>query len=104
MDFRESLYERFRQSARAFEKRPFLAVPARLAEAWEVQRELQFGEVLGRVDALKAQYADQGVGEGDRVALAFESKPEFVFHYLALNALGACVVPLNTDLTVAELG
>ena len=37
------------------------------------------------------------------MALAFESRPEFVFHYLALNALGACVVPLNTDLTVAEL-
>lgn len=103
MNFRESLYERFRQSAQAFEKNPFLAVPARLAEAWEVQRELRFGEVLGQVDALKAQYADQGVSEGDRVALAFESRPEFVFHYLALNALGACVVPLNTDLTVAEL-
>jgi crotonobetaine/carnitine-CoA ligase len=103
MDLRENLYERLCQSARAFEKTPFLAVPGRLAEAWEVQRELSFGEVLDRVDALKALYADQGVSEGDRVALAFESRPEFVFHYMALNALGACVVPLNTDLTVAEL-
>lgn len=103
MDLRDSLYDRFRQSAQVFEKTPFLAVPGRLAEAWEVQRELQFGEVLDRVDALKAKYAEQGVSEGDRVALAFESRPEFVFQYLALNALGACVVPLNTDLTVAEL-
>jgi acyl-CoA synthetase (AMP-forming)/AMP-acid ligase II len=103
MDLRKSLYERFCQSAKTFEKKPFLAVPGRLAEAWGEQRELLFGEVLDRVGVLKAQYADQGVSEEDRVALAFESRPEFVFHYLALNALGACVVPLNTDLTVAEL-
>lgn len=103
MDFQGSLYERFRQSAHVFEKNPLLAVPGRLAETWEVQREFRFGEVLARVDALKGVYADQGVSEGGRVALAFESRPEFVFHYLALNALGACVVPLNTDLTVAEL-
>lgn len=103
MDMRDSLYDRFCQSARAFEKNSFLAMPGRLSEAWEVPKELSFGEVLGQADALKAQYADQGVGEGDRVALAFESRPAFVFHYLALNALGACVVPLNTDLTVAEL-
>lgn len=103
LDLRDSLYDRFRASAQAFGKKPFLAVPGRLAEAWEVPRELGYGEVLARADALKAQYADQGVGEGERVALAFESRPEFVCHYLALNALGACVVPLNTDLTVAEL-
>ena len=103
MELRESLYDRFCQTALAFENSPFLAVPGRLAEVWDVPKELSFGEVLRRVDALKAQYADQSVSVGDRVALAFESRPEFVFHYLALNALGACVVPLNTDLTIAEL-
>lgn len=103
MDLQDSLYELFCQSARTFETSAFLAVPSRLAEAWAVPREICFGDASKRVDALKSRYATHGVGEGDRVALAFESRPDFVFHYLALNGLGVCVVPLNTDLTVAEL-
>ncbi|MBX3586148.1 MAG: AMP-binding protein [Ramlibacter sp.] len=98
-----SLYDLFRQSAQAFETHPFLAVPGRLVSAWEVAKEIGFGDASLRVETLKAHYSAQGVGVGDRVALAFESRPEFVFHYLALNGLGSCVVPLNTDLTVAEL-
>ena len=103
MDLKDSLYDLFRQSARIFAATPFLAVPTRLAQAWETPRETTFGEALARVEDLKARYAAQGVAQGDRVALAFESRPEFVFHYLALNGLGACVVPLNTDLSVDEL-
>jgi acyl-CoA synthetase (AMP-forming)/AMP-acid ligase II len=103
MDLQDSLYDRFCLSAQAFKATPFLAIPRRLAELWSVANEIRFGDALERVDALKAAYQFKGVGEGDRVALAFESRPEFVFHYLALNGLGACVVPLNTDLSVAEL-
>ena len=103
MEIEDSLYERFRQSARDFGAAPFLAVPRRLAQAWGVEVELGYAQVLGRVDELRAHYSDRGVREGDRVALAFESRPEFVYHYLALNGLGTCVVPLNTDLTVSEL-
>jgi len=103
MNLYDSLYDLFRMTAEDFGAKPFLAVPGRLAQLWEVPNEISYRDVLRRVHALKAQYAQRGVGEGDRVALAFESRPEFVFHYLALNGLGACVVPLNTDLTVAEL-
>lgn len=103
MELKDSLYDFFRQSAQDFGTKPFLAVPGRLAQAWDVSNEILYREALLHVDALKASYAARGVCEGDRVALAFESRPEFVFHYLALNGLGACVVPLNTDLTVAEL-
>ena len=103
MVLEDSLYDRYRMSAEAYHANAFLAVPSRLAEAWNVPREVSFGDALRHIDALKAAYSDRGVTEGDRVALAFESQPEFVYHYLALNGLGACVVPLNTDLSVAEL-
>lgn len=103
MELKNSLYDLFRQSAETFEKNPFLAVPRRLAQEWDVPNEIPYGEALERVDALRDEYSAQGIGVGDRVALAFESRPDFVFHYLALNGLGACVVPLNTDLTVDEL-
>ncbi|WP_159914541.1 AMP-binding protein [Pantoea sp. 18069] len=103
MDLKNSLYEQFRLAAENFATSSFLAVPRRLAQAWEIPNEILYGEALERVDALRNDYAAQGIGEGDRIALAFESRPEFVFHYLALNALGACIVPLNTDLTVPEM-
>ena len=90
-------------SAERFRDRPFLAVPSRQSEAWGVPREMRYGDVLGRVNALRAQYHERGLQPGDRLALAFESRPEYVFHYLALNALGVAVVPLNTDLTPPEL-
>ncbi len=103
MALSETLYDVFRQTADVFGQHPFLAVPSRHSEAWQVPSELSYAEVLQRVDALRAQYASRGVSAGSRVAVAFESRPEFVFHYLALNGLGACLVPLNTDLTIPEL-
>lgn len=103
MDLKNSMYEQFCATVAEFPTSCFLAVPRRLAQAWAVPNEIQYGEALVRIDALREAYAAQGIAAGDRVALAFESRPEFVFHYLALNALGACIVPLNTDLTVPEL-
>lgn len=103
MALQETLYDVFRQTADAFGRHPFLAVPTRHSDAWQMPAELSYAQVLQRVDALRTQYAERGIAAGSRVALAFESRPEFVFHYLALNGLGACVVPLNTDLTTTEL-
>ena len=38
-----------------------------------------------------------GYGLGHRVAILFAQRPEFFFHYYALNALGCSVVPINPD-------
>lgn len=103
MDLNDTLYDLFRSAAGAYSTRPFLAVPTRLAAEWNVTPEITYADALAAVEALRVRYAERGVREGDRIALAFESRPEYVFHYLALNGLGACVVPLNTDLTVSEL-
>ena len=45
----------------------------------------------------------RGYGPGHRVALKLETRPEFPLHFLALNSLGAAVVPLNPDYRTAEL-
>ena len=37
------------------------------------------------------------MAHGHRVALLLENRPEFFLHYLALNALGTSVVPINPD-------
>ena len=52
---------------------------------------------------LRAAYADAGYGHGHRVALLLENRPEMFFHYLALNALGCGIVPVNPDYRHDEL-
>lgn len=59
--------------------------------------EWSYGEVAGRVQQLVDRYAACGWGRGHRVALLLENRPEFMLHFLALNAIGAWVVPLNPD-------
>jgi acyl-CoA synthetase (AMP-forming)/AMP-acid ligase II len=49
------------------------------------------------MESLRRIYQAAGYGLGHRVAILFEQRPEFVFHYYALNALGCSVVPINPD-------
>src|SRR5204863_2466909 len=44
-----------------------------------------------------------GYGHGHRVGLLLDNRPEFFFHYLALNGLGVGIVPINTDYRHDEL-
>ena len=48
-------------------------------------------------------YAQAGYGAGHRVGLLLENRPAFFTHWLALNALGASIVPIHADLRSAEL-
>ncbi|MEO0318786.1 MAG: hypothetical protein RL404_2463 [Pseudomonadota bacterium] len=66
---------------------------------WEVSWRQTFTEV----ERMKAIYAKAGYGLGHRVAILFEQRPEFVFHYYALNALGVSVVPINPDYRREEI-
>ena len=62
-----------------------------------------YGEVREEVRKIMARFAAAGYGAGQRVALLLENRPEFFSHWLALNALGVSIVPLNPDLRPAEL-
>jgi len=65
--------------------------------------EWTYAEVLRRVDSLAQRYRQGGYGLGQRVALLLENRPDHFVHLLALNAVGASVVPLNPDHRHAEL-
>ncbi len=56
-----------------------------------------YGEVAQRVSRLIETYGAAGYGHGHRVSLLLENRPEFMVHFLALNALGCWVVPLNPE-------
>ena len=52
---------------------------------------------------LSDYYASVGIVGGDRVGLGLENRIEAFTHWLALNALGASVVPFNPQWRVGEL-
>lgn len=88
----ESLYAAFEAARRRSPDLPFLAESALSGDqVWT------FEQAGAQVDALTAAYARRGWGQGHRVALAVGNHPRHFFHFLALNQLGASIVPLNPD-------
>jgi len=62
-----------------------------------------YAEIAAQARALREAYAAAGYGHGHRIALMFDNRPTFVVHWLALNALGVSVVPVNQDSTAHEI-
>ena len=91
-----TVFTAFAQTARAHRDKPFLQV---LPE----NVELSYGEAYERIEELAARYARRGYGRGHRVALKLPNCAPFLLHFLALNRIGAAVVPLNPDYRPAEL-
>ena len=56
-----------------------------------------------RIGPLIAAYRSLELAPGGRVALGLDNRPEFFYHWLALNALRVSVVPLNPHWRSAEL-
>lgn len=83
---------------------PFLLAPAsaELAYARDGFR-VAYQDAGRAVTALKSDFAAAGFGRGARVALLLDNRPEFFVHWLALNALGVSIVPINPDLQPDEL-
>jgi acyl-CoA synthetase (AMP-forming)/AMP-acid ligase II len=103
-DLSGTVYESFAASAGRWTNRPFLAVTAGTAAAYGIaSREYTYGQVAAEVERLRARYTDAGFAPGDRLGLLIFNRPEFLFHWLAVNALGVSVVPINPDWRADEL-
>ncbi len=93
-----TVFEAFSATAETAARHPFLIVPARVDRDWHPGGvEYSYGATLGEVSRLCGLYAAAGYGHGHRVSILLENRPEFFFHYLALNAIGVCIVPINPD-------
>ena len=94
----DSVFDAFMATAAAAPDHVFLVAPPAPGRAYHPDGvELTYGEVRAGVLELRDVYAAAGFGHGHRVALLLENRPEFFFHYLALNALGCGIVPINPD-------
>jgi acyl-CoA synthetase (AMP-forming)/AMP-acid ligase II len=95
----------FAETAARCSEDPFLLVLPETARAYGIDPgTLSYAEAATAIARLRTAYADAGYGPGHRVGLMLENRPAFFLHWLALNGLGAAVVPLNPDLRPAELG
>ncbi len=99
-----SPYLLFEQQALKNPDAPMLIAPksAKLAYAPDGFR-YSYGEIFARVSLLKQAFAQAGFGIGSRIALLLENRPEFFEYWLALNAIGVSIVPINPDLRRDEL-
>jgi acyl-CoA synthetase (AMP-forming)/AMP-acid ligase II len=101
---RGTVYREFENAVSKHGSRPFLRVPVDSATKYsEGAVAYTYAQARSRVADLVAGYAAAGIAIGDRVAVAFDSRLEVYLHLLALNALGASMVPLNSAATDAEL-
>jgi acyl-CoA synthetase (AMP-forming)/AMP-acid ligase II len=99
-----TVYRAFKAIAVASPQAACIAVPPRGGRAYDPAGfEATYGEVLKIVDTLRGEYAAKGYGHGHRVALSLENRPVFIYHWLALNGLGASVVPINPDYRTNDL-
>jgi len=64
---------------------------------------ITYGQILEKVDKLAGFFTQQGIKEGDKVALFLRNSPEFIYTVFAVSKIGAISVPVNTFLKREEL-
>ena len=99
-----TVYEAFKQVAARRGDAAFLHVEAVTAQTYGIEPGPRtWREVAREVERLRKAYALAGYGHGHRVGLLLDNRPAFFTHWLALNALGISIVPINSELRSAEL-
>ena len=78
-----------------------IAVQMKIGDRYERYTYREFVKVIASVSR---SISEMGIGNGDRLALLSENRPEWMIAYLAVLSLGAVVVPLDAQLTDQEVG
>src|SRR3954469_25054741 len=100
----QTVHQRFAATAARVPAGEFLWTDPVTAQVYGIPAQpVSWAEAAQEVERLRAVYAKAGYGHGHRVGLLLENRPAFLFHWFALNALGASVVPVNAEMRSAEL-
>ncbi len=100
----KSVADLFTAAAKLYPNRPFLNVLTETAEIYNIGAgEISYSTLQTDIIAKTKDYAEAGYGPGHRVGILLENRPSVFVHWLALNALGASMVPINPELRAAEL-
>ncbi len=99
-----TVHEAFAATGARTPQADFLYSEAVTAQAYGIARGSVTWAAAGeQVNRLRLAYQRAGHGHGHRVGLMLDNRPEFLFHWFALNSLGISVVPINSELRSAEL-
>src|ERR1700730_6464725 len=98
-DTETTVWHAFQRSRQHYGSMPFLHIPEHCGGG---PVDLTYDEMGTAVEATMEVYRRAGYGPGHHVALWLDSRGSFYLHWLTLNALGATVVPLGAELSVAE--
>jgi acyl-CoA synthetase (AMP-forming)/AMP-acid ligase II len=99
-----TVHEAFRMTALRYPENDFLCILPQTAARYGIgARAYSYADAAREVETLERKYRAAGVGLAHRVGLMLENRPAFFFHWLALNALGASVVPMSPEWRRAEL-
>ncbi len=91
-----TVFEAMLNAVKRYADRPFLRAPAVSTQGYaEDAVAYTYAEAKSAAETLAGAYAAVGISIGDRVAVAYDSRLDVYLHLLALNALGASLVPLN---------
>ena len=100
----ETVFARFMESASRRGDAPFLHVLEETASIYDIPAgNISYAEMRARIADWANRFSLAGFGRGHRVGLLLQNRPVFLEIWLALNSLGASVVPINPDLRLAEL-
>jgi acyl-CoA synthetase (AMP-forming)/AMP-acid ligase II len=97
-------YQALVASAAKAPDHPCILAPASARLPWAPDGfRITYGQALAESHRLRDAYAAAGYGRGSRVAVLMGNRPEFILHWMALNAIGASIVPINGDMRPDEL-
>ncbi|MBA3479994.1 MAG: AMP-binding protein, partial [Lautropia sp.] len=101
---RETVHAAFAATAARTPGAAFLFTESVTARAYGIPAgSVAWAEAAARVSDLRSAYEAAGYGHGHRVGLLLDNRPDFLFHWFALNALGVSVVPIHSEMRSAEL-
>ena len=99
-----TVFQKFLQMVDRYPDRPFLRAPFSSTRNYAPTAiEYSYAQTRDAALGLSNALVAAGVAEGDRVAVAYDSRLDVYLHLLALNALGASLVPLNMAGSDSEL-
>jgi crotonobetaine/carnitine-CoA ligase len=102
----KTAYDVLAATAAAHPRNIFLCVPTGTEEERKQRSqftEIDYGTALGRIQELRGIFERSGIGHGHRVAVLLGNRPEYFYVLLALNALGAWVLPINPESSADEM-
>ena len=99
----ETVFSRFWAMATSRPAQPFLRVLPDVAKAYGcASGDISYGDMASQVAARRDVLAAAGLPVGARIGLYLFNTPDFFVNWLAANALGLSIVPINPDLKRRE--